>query len=431
MMNKAKRSGEELQPNERLRRAREIKGWSQRKVAEELGTNENMISRWECGESKASPFYREKLCILFEKSALELGFLEQPISSQSLHTSLQEPGNQEMNTSRRRFLESLGVVGTALAAQDLLAPAPWDRLSTALAKPTGIDATTLNNLEVITKSYWQLRTGISSRELLNGVVGHLQTLTQLLQHPLSEEIRRCLCSLAGEVTQIAGQISFDMNDYSSALSYYKVSIEAAQEANNHALHAVAVGRMSFLPVYSGHAPEALALLQKAHRLAKASATPITRSWLAVVEAEALANMQDEIGCLKALEYAEHAADQARAEEDLYWTGFDHSRLAGYTGVCYIRLQRPESALQALHTALTHLKPEAHRRRSTLLTDLATAYVQQGEIVEGCELASQALSITKQTRSAMVLQRIHDFRRHLEPWENLQVVRDLDEQLLLM
>ncbi len=431
MARKAKSSSVTLRPNEELRQAREIKGWSQRKVAEELGTNENMVSRWECGESKPSPFYREKLCILFEKSALELGFIEQQASSQLFYSGLQELGNQEMNRSRRRFLESIGAVGTALAAQELLTPTPWERLSTALAKPSGIDAITLNYLEVITKSYWQLRTGISSRELLNGVVGHLQTLTQLLQHPLSEGNREHLCSLAGEVTQIAGQISFDMNDYSSALSYYKVSLEAAQEANNHALHAVALGRMSFLPVYSGHAREALALLQKAHRLAKANATPPSRSWLAVVEAEALANMQDEFGCLKALEYAEHAADQAASEEDPYWTGFDHSRFAGYTGVCYLRLQKPDSALTALRAALTHLKPEANRRRSTILTDLATAYVQQGEVEQGCELASQALSITKQTRSAMVLQRLQDFRYQLKPWENLQVVRDLDEQLLPM
>src|SRR5689334_24731926 len=65
-------------PNSRLRYECELRGWSQSKVASEVGTNTDRISRWESGESGVSPYYREKLCTLFGKTTAELGFLSDP-----------------------------------------------------------------------------------------------------------------------------------------------------------------------------------------------------------------------------------------------------------------------------------------------------------------------------------------------------------------
>lgn len=61
--------------NERLRRERELRGWSQKRVADALGTNKFMISRWEGGVMLPSPHFREQLCLLFGKTAEELGFI--------------------------------------------------------------------------------------------------------------------------------------------------------------------------------------------------------------------------------------------------------------------------------------------------------------------------------------------------------------------
>lgn len=69
-------------PNQLLRHEREIRGWSQSRLAELIGVDTSMISRWECGERKPEHFYREKLCTLFGKNAVELGFLEQAVPRQ-------------------------------------------------------------------------------------------------------------------------------------------------------------------------------------------------------------------------------------------------------------------------------------------------------------------------------------------------------------
>jgi transcriptional regulator with XRE-family HTH domain len=65
------------QPNHRLRYEREVRGWTQQYVAEQLGAEMNIVSRWECGERKPGPYYRQKLSALFGKSAEELGLVEQ------------------------------------------------------------------------------------------------------------------------------------------------------------------------------------------------------------------------------------------------------------------------------------------------------------------------------------------------------------------
>src|SRR5260370_41708320 len=61
--------------NTQLRRERQLRGWSQVYMAEQLGTPNYYISRWERGDVLPSPFYQQKLCELFGKTAEELGFL--------------------------------------------------------------------------------------------------------------------------------------------------------------------------------------------------------------------------------------------------------------------------------------------------------------------------------------------------------------------
>jgi len=62
-------------PNKRLRAERELRGWSQQYVAEQLGADHYYLSRWERGIISPSPYYRSKLCALFGKDAKALGLL--------------------------------------------------------------------------------------------------------------------------------------------------------------------------------------------------------------------------------------------------------------------------------------------------------------------------------------------------------------------
>lgn len=59
-----------------LKVEREVRGWSQERVAKAVGTNVRTVIRWEQGQTLPYPYYRERLCALFGKNARELGLLE-------------------------------------------------------------------------------------------------------------------------------------------------------------------------------------------------------------------------------------------------------------------------------------------------------------------------------------------------------------------
>ncbi|GCE26262.1 hypothetical protein KDA_17460 [Dictyobacter alpinus] len=61
--------------HEILKYQREVRGWSQARMAEELGTTPNRISAWERNISFPSAYFREKLCSQLDMDAQELGLL--------------------------------------------------------------------------------------------------------------------------------------------------------------------------------------------------------------------------------------------------------------------------------------------------------------------------------------------------------------------
>lgn len=65
------------EPNLKLRRARESRGWAQADVAERIGAQANLVTRWERGYAFPSPYYRQKLCSLFDISAEALGLVKE------------------------------------------------------------------------------------------------------------------------------------------------------------------------------------------------------------------------------------------------------------------------------------------------------------------------------------------------------------------
>ena len=64
-----------MQYNMLLKQAREEHGWSQKDVAEKIGTDSKTVSRWERKVAYPSPYFRQKLSELFKKDLRELDLL--------------------------------------------------------------------------------------------------------------------------------------------------------------------------------------------------------------------------------------------------------------------------------------------------------------------------------------------------------------------
>src|SRR5207249_388026 len=78
---------EERVPNERLRHARSLRGWSQAKLAEEVGTSFEMVSRWERGVTIPTLYFRAHLCAALGMTAEELGLVHDPSELLAIPTS--------------------------------------------------------------------------------------------------------------------------------------------------------------------------------------------------------------------------------------------------------------------------------------------------------------------------------------------------------
>lgn len=345
---------------------------------------------------------------------------------QQIHTL--EAGIATMKEARRRLLQSmLSIAGGMVAKPHLFFEVMQPELaSPVVAQWTETDDITLAHLEAMTRNYWGLFSHASSKhELLPGLSGHLQTILQFLQSPQPGAIRNRLYALVSEAALIIGIILFDMQDHQYASTYYRFAIAAAKEAGNNVLRAIGLGRLSFLPIYADAPQQALPLLQEANALLPSSSYSLIRSWLALIEAEAVAHLHDEARCEKVLTYAEMIQGRGGSEEEALWTQINDASLPAYKGTCYLQLQSSTKALATLQGTMQHLTSHAHRHRSIILTDMAMAMIQMEEIEEACRLLRQAFEITMQTKSLMVILRMQRVHTSLEKWKQTPAVRELD------
>ncbi len=111
-----------MKPNS-LKVERELRGWSQARLAEALGTTARTVGRWEQGLALPYPYHRELLCVLFGKTAQELGL---PDDSENNDGQEPFPPGAPATATQASFLtdpaipEALGSVDSLLGRDGLL-----------------------------------------------------------------------------------------------------------------------------------------------------------------------------------------------------------------------------------------------------------------------------------------------------------------------
>jgi transcriptional regulator with XRE-family HTH domain len=142
-----------------LKREREQRGWSQSRIAKAIGTTIRTVSRWEQGIAMPSPYYRKQLCILFGKTATQLGLLSGPNESEIIQEEEVLPSSEIQSSSplslpRESLLvdpaipETLGSTDNSLLGRaNLLA-----RVKQQLLKGDNLALTAINGLPGIGKT---------------------------------------------------------------------------------------------------------------------------------------------------------------------------------------------------------------------------------------------------------------------------------------
>jgi DNA-binding SARP family transcriptional activator len=301
-----------------------------------------------------------------------------------------------------------------------------ERLLTALARQRSPDTGTVQYLHQRVEHYWQQRQiARLGSTLVPYVTEDLQRVMVFLEGPCLSDMRTELSLIVGNLAMLLGELLYESNLYSAARKYYKTAAIAAQEANAPLLEAVIYGRRGLTLIYQNHLQAALSCVQHARQLA-GTHDQITM-WLAAVEAEIQATMGNEGVCLSSLRNAARLYDLPH-QEPFYWVHFDTSLLAGYEGVCFLKLSKPAEAYQALAKAIATLDATTNRRKPRLLIDLADSYIQQRDIEAACDSLLQATVLLHSIHSPVTLKRLLALRKQLNPWQEMASIQTLDESL---
>jgi tetratricopeptide (TPR) repeat protein len=265
--------------------------------------------------------------------------------------------------------------------------------------------------------------------LARPVLEHFRDVTRLLASPLPVARRQRLVVVAGHLAGLAGSLAFDLRDEHKAPAYFKVAVQAADDAGSPDLAAWALATRSLIPTYTGDPAAALQLLQEAQDRARGHVSLSRLAWLAALEARAHAGLGDASASLNALRLAEHAIEHAGPAGGRFANDFfDQPRLAGLRGTSHLLLGQPKAAQAALADVLALRDPADVKGRSLARLDLAQAFVQDQAVDEACAAIAGALAIRHENRVGPILRRASEVRALLEPWRDDRAVRDLDEQL---
>lgn len=222
----------EKKPNTILRRERQLRGWSQQRVAELVGTSEDVVSRWERGERRPSPFFQEKLCVLYEKSAEELGLLRSYLNHSSTAITQATDINQAIN---ERLDQAESIINLAweawFASRPKQATKEITKLLPHLERIVSIPLATVHVLR--TKELVIRCHGLLGAICLDALQNDFALYHYTQAHSLAEEIHDT--NLTVTCLALIGEVLRQQKDKATAVNYMENARVQAANANQATL----------------------------------------------------------------------------------------------------------------------------------------------------------------------------------------------------
>jgi transcriptional regulator with XRE-family HTH domain len=435
---------EARRPNERLRRARLLRGWSQQRVADHINApNRQLVYRWETGKRSPGPFYRERLCQEFKMTAEDLGLVELWVPDladaagtvagdraggttdvvdsplpESVKVLLRELWRDEVK--RRAVLHMLG----ALAAGAALDAAP-------LQRPPAVPVAHASEVaEHLARAFPELSTEdwlLGPHQVLGTVGGHLDLIQQLLPN-LAGPRRVRLLQVGARYAEFASWLNQDSGNLRAATHWADRAMEWAQEVGNPHMVSYVLVRKADQAAATRDAARAIGLAQSAlqhGRRLTSRGRAVALQQLAV--GYALAG--DEVACQRALDTAAQLAERSQRDGD---EGPGRYCTPAYVEIqraaTWIELGRPERAITLFEDSLARLHSVHRRDRGVYLARLASAYALSGSPDTSVPKGWEALTVAQATGSQRITTELGQLGRRLTRWESMPEVSQLRKEL---
>ncbi|MGI8814219.1 MAG: transcriptional regulator [Pseudonocardia sp.] len=340
-------------------------------------------------------------------------------------TAVAHPARVDMEDMHRRdLLRLIGVAGASLAT-----PIPgWAGPSNPASAVVGFEAASVAQYGPLNAHLWQLYHTAKVKASVSPLVrSQLDVLTSDIGRAPSTAHRQALAALLADLLQLAGEIGFDTNDYTTAAHCYTLAATASKETNHHDMWACALIRHSFIPLYDRQFARALPMLDAATRLANRGDSQLpTRQWASTVTAHAHAGLGDLASCQRALDNAETVNDLTAPTHTTGWLRFSGERLAEECGRCFVELRHHDLAEASLTQALKH--GPSGRRQGTINTDLAMIGARLGDADRVITYAGNAIDAARDTQSGYITKKLSGLQPHLAPLLHNRGVRHLNDHI---
>jgi transcriptional regulator with XRE-family HTH domain len=320
---------EARRPNELLRRARLLRGWSQQRVADHINApNRQLVYRWETGKRSPGPFYRERLCQEFKMTAEELGLVELsvPDLADAAGTVAGEQAGGSTDVVDSPLPESVDVLVRELWRDEVKRRAILQMLA-ALAAGAALDRAPLPRPPVVpvaqarevadhlAHAFPELSTAdwlLGPHQVLGTVGGHLDLIQQLLPN-LGGARRVRLLQVGARYAEFGSWLNQDSGNVRAAIHWADRAMEWAQEVGNLHMVSYVMVRKADQAAATRDVPRAIGLAQSAlqhGRRLTSRGRAVALQQLAV--GYALAG--DEVACQRALDSAAQLAERCQQEQ---------------------------------------------------------------------------------------------------------------------
>ncbi len=392
------------QPNSKLRRQRQLRGWSLDDVTEALsrlaaedghmGPDRNTYGRWERGVRRPQPRNVRLLCRLFNLSADDLGLV---------------PGIESEEASEAQ-----------------------ERLRRVIQGPLRADMQVVGHLRNLLSDWRVLDDLLGPRAMLPLTLPVCQLLDELSQDAQGT-VRNAFLTCGAEYQQFTGWLWVDLGDHQQASSSYERAIARAVQGNRgdlagyllacQAEHAIAQDR-----------PRLARSLAEASQARHRELTPAAAGWAADLEARTWATEGNETECRRKLEQARDllriSRDNSRADEPSWVYHFVEDAFFVHEGMCLADLGQARPAIGSLEATINALDPGRVRDRAYYVSYLAKAHAYDADPERAASVGQEALRLAVQAGSQRIIDRLDSVRGRLRRWRKLRSVHEFTEALYL-
>ncbi|MCP2328445.1 transcriptional regulator with XRE-family HTH domain [Hamadaea flava] len=334
---------------------------------------------------------------------------------------------------RRDILHWLSFAAAAAAAAPVLIgldPDEQERTVSALASPSRVDDNTIDHIEAV---LWRcmrqddtlgpaaaLETTLAQRSLVRSLLPAVAGIT-----------RDRLLSLYANLLRFAGWLSFDLNDFDSANTYFEHARTAAHEAHNTELGALVLCNMSHLATWRGQPRTGIDHALAAGGWAMRTEDDHLRAYAFDVAARAYAMDGQQTAALSAIESARTIVSNSAGSPTGLVYFYNVGQLASTESTCHLYLGSYEHGATVAEQALADIDPTFVRNLA--LTSLRLGVCRMRAAKPDISRAAQAMTVAVQlashNQSARLIQRLRRGTKELAQWTHVPEVRQVSEQMV--